>query len=123
MEEPRYKLCIFGDGGVGKTTFLNRYCTGVFDEDLKMTIGADFSVKDIEVDAQSATLQIWDFGGEDRYKILFPSFVKGALGGIYMFSRKKIQVLSATNEELRYKVIEDGLQSQPYDEVIYGEEF
>ena len=85
MEKPRYKLCIFGDGGVGKTTFLNRYCTGVFDEDLKMTIGADFSVKDIEVDAQSATLQIWDFGGEDRYKILFPSFVKGALGGIYMF--------------------------------------
>ena len=85
MEEPRFKLCIFGDGGVGKTTFVTRYTKGVFDEDLKMTIGADFSVKEINVDGESAMLQIWDFGGEDRYKILFPSFVKGAQGGIYIF--------------------------------------
>ena len=50
-----------------------------------MTIGADFSVKDVNVDAQEVTLQIWDFAGEERYKILFPSFVRNADGGIFMF--------------------------------------
>ena len=86
MEEKRkFKLCIFGDGGVGKTSLTHRFLTKVFDQDLKMTIGADFSVKTLNVEGKEITLQIWDFGGEDRYKILFPSFVKGAHGGMFMF--------------------------------------
>jgi Ras-related protein Rab-7A len=39
----------------------------------------------VNVDAQEVTLQIWDFAGEERYKILFPSFVRNADGGIFMF--------------------------------------
>ena len=81
----KFKLCIFGDGGVGKTSLTHRYLTRVFNEDLKMTIGTDLSIKDIEIDDQLVRLQIWDFAGEERYKILFPSFVKGAQGGIFMF--------------------------------------
>jgi Ras-related protein Rab-7A len=81
----RFKLCIFGDGGVGKTTFTHRFLNRVFEEDLKMTIGADFSVKNVNVDEKEVTLQIWDFAGEERYKILFPSFVRNADGGIFMF--------------------------------------
>ncbi|MHA1343799.1 MAG: Rab family GTPase [Promethearchaeota archaeon] len=80
-----FKLCIFGDGGVGKTTLTHRYLTKVFDEDLKITIGADFHVKDVIIDGKSVRLRIWDFGGEERYKVLLPSFVKGADGGIFMF--------------------------------------
>ena len=48
--EGAFKLCIFGDGGVGKTTLVNRYLTKIFDEDIKMTVGADFYVKDLEID-------------------------------------------------------------------------
>ena len=80
-----YKLCIFGDGGVGKSTLIHRYLTKVFDEDLKMTIGADFSVKDLEIDGKSVRLRIWDFAGEERYQVLMPSYVKDANGGVYMF--------------------------------------
>ncbi len=80
----RYKLCIFGDGGVGKTTFTHRFLNRIFEQDLKMTIGADFSVKDVRVDDILVNLQIWDFAGEERYKILFPSFAKNAQGGIFM---------------------------------------
>ena len=84
-EKTKLKLCIFGDGGVGKTSLTHRYLTRVFNKDLKMTIGTDLSVKDIAVDNFNARLHIWDFAGEERYKILFPSFVKGAQGGIFMF--------------------------------------
>jgi small GTP-binding protein len=89
----KFKLCIFGDGGVGKTSLTHRYLTKVFNEDLKMTIGTDLSIKDIEIENQLVRLQIWDFAGEERYKILFPSFVKGAQGGVFMFDLTRFSSL------------------------------
>ena len=83
--EDAFKLCIFGDGGVGKTTLVNRFLTKVFDESIKMTIGADFYVKDLEIEGKKVVVRIWDFGGEQRFKVLLPSFAKGADGGIFMY--------------------------------------
>jgi small GTP-binding protein len=80
-----YKICIFGDGGVGKTTLVNRYMTGVFKGDSTMTIGVDFHVKKLELNGLRVSLQIWDFAGEDRFRFLLPSYVIGASGGIFMY--------------------------------------
>ncbi|MBA7511096.1 hypothetical protein ES705_03829 [subsurface metagenome] len=80
-----FKLCIFGDGGVGKTTLIQRYLTKVFDEDLRMTIGADFSIKTFEIEGKKIVVRIWDFAGEERFRVLLPSFAKGADGGIFMY--------------------------------------
>ncbi|MFW9999834.1 MAG: Rab family GTPase [Candidatus Hodarchaeota archaeon] len=80
-----FKLCIFGAGGVGKTTLIRRFVTKVFEEDIKMTIGADFSVKNVIVEGKTVSLRIWDFAGEERFRVLLPSFAKGANGGIFMF--------------------------------------
>lgn len=33
-----FKICIFGDGGVGKTSLTQRYLTGLFDVSTKMTL-------------------------------------------------------------------------------------
>ncbi len=84
-EKLAYKLCIFGAGGVGKTTLIKRFVTQIFEEDIKMTIGADFSIKNIELEDKTVTLRIWDFAGEERFRVLLPSFAKGANGGIFMF--------------------------------------
>ncbi len=89
-----FKLCLFGDGGVGKTTLIKRYLTKVFDKDLKMTIGADFSVKELNLDGKNARLRIWDFAGEERFKVLLPSFAKGADGGIFMFDTTRYASLN-----------------------------
>jgi Ras-related protein Rab-11A len=102
QKDNRFKLCIFGDGGVGKTTFTQRYLTKVFKEDLKMTIGADFAVKDVQIDDHRVVLQIWDFAGENRYKVLFPSFVKSAEGGIYMFDLTRYFSLKNIDEWLGF---------------------
>jgi small GTP-binding protein len=80
-----FKCVVFGDGGVGKTTLINRYTTGVFNESTAMTIGVDFHVKKLEIDGHSVSLQLWDFMGEERFRVLLPGFVSGAEGGIFMF--------------------------------------
>ena len=33
-----FKICLFGDGGVGKTTLLGRYLTGLFKSTTTITI-------------------------------------------------------------------------------------
>lgn len=80
-----FKLCIFGDGGVGKTSLTRRFLTRVFDEDIQMTIGADFAVKYLDIEGKKVALRIWDFAGEEQFKILLPGYVSGASGGIFMF--------------------------------------
>lgn len=80
-----FKLVIFGDGGVGKTTLVKRYLTGIFDTSTTMTIGVDFYGKKLMMYGKKVSLQIWDFAGEDRFRFLLPSYVHGASGGIFMF--------------------------------------
>jgi small GTP-binding protein len=100
MQDAMFKVVFFGDGGVGKTTLINRYLTGVFKSDSVITIGVDFHVKKIEIDGKRVTLQIWDFAGEDRFRFLLPSYVIGASGGIFMFDITRYTSLKNFNDWL-----------------------
>lgn len=97
----RFKICIFGDGGVGKTTLVNRYVTGKYQEDFKMTIGVDFYTKVLEVDDNRVHIQIWDFGGEHQFKNLLPNYVIGAAGGIFMYDISRFSSLTNLEEWLK----------------------
>ncbi|MHA1762762.1 MAG: Rab family GTPase, partial [Promethearchaeota archaeon] len=79
------KIVIFGDSGTGKTSLMYRYMTNHFIEDIRLTIGVDFHVKIMKIGNKEIKLQIWDFGGEVRFRFLFPSYILGASGGIFMY--------------------------------------
>jgi len=98
MQRLQYKICIFGDGGVGKTTLVNRYLTGVFKHNYKITIGADFYLKQININDLKITLQIWDFGGEDRFRFVFPSYLVGSNGCIFMFDITRFSSIQNVKE-------------------------
>jgi len=85
MYDATFKIIIFGDAGCGKTTLAQRFLTNLFKSDSKMTIGIDFEVKSLEVEGKKVKLQIWDFGGEERFRFLLPSYVRGANGGLFMY--------------------------------------
>ena len=80
-----FKLIIAGSGGSGKTTILRRYTTGLFSQGTSMTIGVDFSVTSCKTSYGDSTLQIWDFGGEERFRTMLPSFCLGASGCVMLF--------------------------------------
>ena len=94
MSYAKYKMCIFGDGGVGKTTLINRYISGKYSEDFRMTIGVDFYTKSIEIGDIRVNLQIWDFAGERQFKNLLPNYVIGASGGIFMYDISRFYSLT-----------------------------
>ncbi len=74
-----FKVVIVGDGGVGKSTMVQRLTTGQFIPQ-KITIGTDLATIDVDIDNFNTTLQIWDFAGEKRFRLFLPNYSRGATG-------------------------------------------
>ena len=80
-----FKIIVVGDGGVGKSTMIQRLTTEQFIP-MKITIGTDLISHDVPLsDTETAKLQIWDFGGEKRFRFLLPKFCLGARGAMLAF--------------------------------------
>jgi len=105
-----YKICLFGDKEVGKTSLVNRFVANRFNFDTKATLGAAIYVKNIVLNRKAIKLQIWDFGGEEKFHFLLKSNAYGSLGGIFMFDitnahslNKIYEWLSVFRDSLHYK--------------------
>jgi Ras-related protein Rab-7A len=105
-----FKMCIFGDSGVGKSTLINRYITAKFDHDQKSTLGAAILMKFIETETMRITLQIWDFAGEKRFNSLLPSYAQGSSAAVFMCDISKRDSINNINKWLL--TFNDGLNSQ-----------
>jgi len=99
-EEYHVKIIVAGDGGVGKTSLLNRYVSNTFLEVMKITIGAGFFSEVLETEDRVVTLQLWDFGGEKRFRFILPSYCKGAHGVILAFDMNDFTTLINLDEWL-----------------------
>ncbi|MFX1322264.1 MAG: Rab family GTPase [Promethearchaeota archaeon] len=99
------KVIIAGEGGVGKTTMLHRYIKGKFIEGLHMTIGVEFFLKELELDGEKVMLQIWDFGGQERFRFLLKNYARGAKGALLMFDLTRTVTLE--NLEQWVKICRD----------------
>ncbi|MBY9008481.1 MAG: GTP-binding protein [Candidatus Lokiarchaeota archaeon] len=83
-----YKVCVVGNGGVGKTSMVLRYCENSFKESYLMTIGSNFSTKTVELADHpqlQVKLQLWDLAGQKHFSFVRPPFYRGATGIIYVF--------------------------------------
>ncbi|MFX0017567.1 MAG: Rab family GTPase [Promethearchaeota archaeon] len=85
----KYKIILAGHKNVGKSSLISRFCDNIFKEDMKATIGVDFKRKVVDLKGEhknfSLELNIWDFGGEEKYRTLFPSYANGAAAAMILF--------------------------------------
>jgi len=58
-----FKIVVVGDGGIGKSTMIQRLITGKYIEQ-KITIGTDLASWGINLNDLTVKLQIWDFAGD-----------------------------------------------------------
>lgn len=59
------KVLVVGNGGVGKSSLIKRFCKGTFTDQYKQTIGVDFLEKQqfVKSVGETVTLMLWDTAG------------------------------------------------------------
>lgn len=80
-----YKIVVLGAAHVGKTCIINRFCNGVFNEKTLSTIGAGFYSHTVCINDFEVNLMIWDTAGEERFRSVAPSLLRGASGLILVY--------------------------------------
>ncbi len=78
-EPPVYKVVLVGNGNVGKTSLVRRFCEGKFDESRILTIGVDFQIKTVKLGEREMRLSIWDVAGQDRFRTFRDQFYSGTM--------------------------------------------
>lgn len=92
------KILIAGAGGVGKTTLIYRAVNKQFSEGTLMTIGVQFSLLELNIDGTRCVLQLWDFGGQERFRFMMEGFMYGAHGALLLFDLTRIKTLMELEE-------------------------
>ena len=90
------KLFVIGSSSAGKTAFVKHWIDGTCPtpEKLRLTVGVDFALKHIKLDDKTTlTIQVWDFGGEQRFWNIISLFLGGSIFGLVFFDMAQKQTL------------------------------
>ena len=55
-----FKLLLIGDSSVGKSCLLTQFIDGIFQSDVKSTVGVGYGVKNTDLEGNKVKVQIWD---------------------------------------------------------------
>jgi small GTP-binding protein len=80
------KVVIIGNSGVGKTCIANVIANDEFSDQYQATIGANYSVKELNYGGKDYKLQLWDTAGQERYQGMTPMYFHSAKVAIVVFS-------------------------------------
>lgn len=82
---PTYKIVLLGDGGVGKTTWVNNILTGEFRKKYIATIGADINTISFDTNYGKKNLEIWDVAGQEKFSGLRDEYFLDSHGAIIFY--------------------------------------
>lgn len=84
--ETAIKVVVVGNGAVGKSSMIQRYCKGIFTQEYKKTIGVDFLERQIEVNCEDVRLMLWDTAGQEEFDAITKAYYRGAQACVLVFS-------------------------------------
>lgn len=68
--EVAVKVVVVGNGGVGKSSMIQRFCKGIFTKDYKKTIGVDFLEKHMKYVGASVVIDLLVYCNFDKLCIM-----------------------------------------------------
>ena len=106
-----------GAKDVGKTSLIRRYASGKFDKSTLSTIGVDFETKKVLVDETEILLNIWDFAGEKKFRVLLPSYISGASGALLLYDLTNTDSLNDLHDWIK---VMDSVPNSPKTKLLIG---
>jgi small GTP-binding protein len=84
------KICLCGDGWVGKSSLKARYMGVGFNSNYLPTLGADFVAKQVAINFDKSTsrevrFQIWDLAGQPTFNQTRALYYRHAVGSLLIF--------------------------------------
>ena len=84
-DEIIFKIITLGDSGVGKTSIINQYITGKYNDNISSTLGTNYGYKKLIINHTQILLKLIDTYGQEKYKSLSKSYFKNADGVLFVF--------------------------------------
>ncbi len=83
--EFRFKLVLFGNVAVGKTSIVDRYINDKFEQEYISTLGYNVFEKNIDVGGTSVAFMIFDIGGQEQFEELRKKYATGAKAAFLVY--------------------------------------
>ncbi|MFX1357327.1 MAG: Rab family GTPase [Promethearchaeota archaeon] len=82
-----FKITILGDSAVGKTSLINQFVEGSFEEDYKPTLGANIVRKDVNIGDSNLKVRLimWDLAGQEKYNVIRSMYFQGCVGALVVY--------------------------------------
>ncbi|KAJ3066871.1 Ras- protein Rab-23, partial [Quaeritorhiza haematococci] len=94
--ETSIKILIVGNGSIGKSSMIRRFCKGQYCDTYNKTIGVDFLEKEIQVDEKGGVdgegeshmvrLMMWDTAGQEEFDGVTKDYYKDANAVVLAFA-------------------------------------
>lgn len=82
----QFKVCLIGDGYVGKTSLRRTYLKEGFKRSYIPTLGVDFAQKSLLFEGNPTNLVIWDIAGQVAFQNLRRRYYEGSSGIILVYA-------------------------------------
>ncbi|KAH9364252.1 hypothetical protein HPB48_000384 [Haemaphysalis longicornis] len=102
--EVALKVVVVGNGAVGKSSLIQRYCKGVFTAEYKKTIGVDFLERQLSLRGEDVRLMLWDTAGQEEFDAITKAYYRGAQGCVLAFSttdRESFRAIESWRKKVR----------------------
>jgi small GTP-binding protein len=112
IEQLSFKVIALGASGVGKTSIVQRYSSGIFQPNSTQTIGAAYVKCVVPLSTGEITLNVWDTAGQEKFQSLIPLYLHGADACVIVFDLTSPSPIGSLDK--LYAYVKDNLDPNVY---------
>ena len=101
IKEYVFKITILGQSAVGKTSLINQFVEGSFQEDYKPTLGANIIRKDVNIEKINGKVRLimWDLAGQEKYNVIRSMYFQGCVGALLVYDVTRHNTFETINSK------------------------
>jgi small GTP-binding protein len=105
------KICLLGDFGVGKTSLVQRFVEGRFDDKYLSTVGVKISRKTLKRSYGEMNMLVWDLAGNKGFDSSNNIYMQGATGALIICDlTRRDTLIACENYARQIRTMNPGVQ-------------